>query len=206
VPPRLNGPRSRTRSTRGITPGILRTPAVLAVAAVALSACGGATSEPAAVAPSSAPTSTAAAPTAGSATAVGDPCNLLQADVINQTLGTTVGDGASKPDEARQIVTCTWNQDDMLALVNVGLAQIDGTEAFKTNKDLAPAYFNGDPQPITIPGTETAYIVLDKELDNSPVVGMLIHGSFVLMQATAPGITKEQGIELATRVAQNMNA
>jgi hypothetical protein len=50
-----------------------------------------------------------------------------------------------------------------------------------TNMDLAPAYFDGDPKPITVAGAEKSYLVIKKD-QKAWVIGMLVNARFVLIQ------------------------
>ena len=77
---------------------------------------------------------------------------------------------------------------------------IDGAESFDTNQDLAPAYFGGKAKKIEVPGAEKAYLVI-ADTFNAPVIGMLVNGSFVLLQVGVEGATPEQAQSLATLVA-----
>lgn len=128
------------------------------------------------------------------------PCTLLSAADIDTALGTTVADGEETTDSARQIATCRFATEDMTGIVDVGVSQIDGAESYETNRDLAPAYFGGDPRSVTIPGAEKAYLVIAETYD-APVIGMLVDGRFVLLQVGIEGTTPQQGEDLASLVA-----
>lgn len=151
--------------------------------------------------PSSTPSDASPAVTpAGDPGDLNDPCTLLSADQINGVLGTSFSDGQSSEDSARQIVTCKYTSDDMTQIVGVTVSKVDGAKSFKLNRDLAVAYFDGKPQPVTIPGAEQAYRVI-AETFNAPVVGMLVRGHFVLVQVGVEGATPEQGADLAAQTA-----
>ena len=131
------------------------------------------------------------------------PCTLLSATDIATALGTTVADGEETTDSARQIATCRFATEDMTGIVDVDVSQIDGAESYETNRDLAPAYFGGDPRSVTIPGADKAYLVIAETYD-APVIGMLVDGDFVLLQVGMEATTPEQGEELASLVASRL--
>ncbi len=103
-------------------------------------------------------------------------------------------------DPARQIATCKYTSSDGTQIVDVGISQTPGAKAFTTNRDLAPAYFDGEAKPTTVPGADKAYLVI-ADTYNAPVVGMLVGDTFALVQVGVEGATPEQGIQLASTVA-----
>jgi hypothetical protein len=132
-----------------------------------------------------------------------DPCALVSTEDINKALSVSVVADVPKPDESRQIVTCTWTQSDPFGIVNIGVANIPGAEAYQTNFDLAPAYFGGDPKVISVPGADKAYLVIN-DSTKTPVIGLLRNGEFVLVQIGITGVTVDQGQALAAQVVSRM--
>lgn len=177
---------------------------IVTAAAGLLTACSASvTTQPAPATSAAEPTATttAAVPTESAQPAdLSDPCTLLTADEINAALGTSFDPATPTADDTRQIVTCKYAADDMTAIVDIGVSQIDGAESFDTNHDLAPAYFGGKARTIEVPGAEKAYLVIAETFD-SPVIGMLVNGSFVLLQVGVEGTTPEQAEPLAALVA-----
>ncbi len=143
--------------------------------------------------------------------AVDDACGLLSAQEINDVLGTTFSEGEQTTDDAREIVTCKFTMTDdstgvelPVAIVDVGVSQLDGQESYETNADLAPAYFGGDPEPIDVQGAEKAYVVINEETQ-SPVLGMLVGDRFILIQIGVEETTTEQAVELAQLAATRVS-
>ena len=173
-------------------------------ASTAASAAVPSASAAATVAMTSAPASTAAAtaasaagsPAAGAATAssLASPCALLTVDQISTATGVTVPDGSATKDDARQIQMCTWQSTDPILIVAASLTDVAADDAFKTNVDLAPAYFDGDAQAITVPGADKAYAV--QQPDVGWVVGAVAKGRFVQVQVGGTDITQEQTVAL----------
>jgi hypothetical protein len=175
---------------------------------LAWAGCGGGSnggqSPNAAPAPAS-PQPPAAAVTAAAPVAPGtiDPCTLVTTAEINRTLTASVGEGIKKHDAARQIVTCNWTQSSPFGILNVGISLTPGAEAYQTNFDLAPAYFDGDPKPITVSGAQQAYLVNKKD-QKAWVIGMLVNGTFVLAQMAIESASAEKLQSLAAQVANRM--
>jgi len=132
-----------------------------------------------------------------------DPCALVSTEDINKTLSASVVADVPKPDESRQIVTCTWTQQSPFGIVNIGVANVPGAEAYQTNFDLAPGYFGGTPTAISVPGADKAYLVIN-DSTKTPVIGLLRNGEFVLVQIGIEGTTAEQGQALAAQVVSKM--
>lgn len=167
-------------------------------------ACGGSsdTGAPAATkAPATNATAAAAAPAPALAPPAdpANPCTFITTADLNSLLGSSLEDGSKKADDARQIVQCTWNQQPY-GTVSIGVSQTPGADAYQTNWDLAPAYFDGDPEAITIAGAEKAYRVKRKD-NESFVIGQLIKGRFVLLQI---GYVSSANAEKAQRVAEKI--
>lgn len=177
--------------------------ALLVAIPVFVAGCGSTQTE----APTPTITASAAIP---SPEAVDDPCLLLTALDLNQVLGTQYDAGEKKTDDARQVVNCTYTITEDVAgtqlpvsITDVGLSKVDGQESFDTNRDLAPAYFGGDPKAIDVPGADTAYVVINEETQ-SPVLGMLVGEQFVLLQIGVEGATTEQAVSLAATAAARL--
>jgi hypothetical protein len=130
-----------------------------------------------------------------------DPCTWATTDEINRTLAASLGEGTKKNDQVRQIVTCKWTQSSPIGIVDIGLSLTPGADAYQTNMDLAPAYFDGDAKPITVVGAEKAYLVTKKD-QKAWVVGMLVNARFVLIQVAVDSATAGQVQSLAAQVAQ----
>ena len=169
---------------------------------VVLTGCAGSTTESPSVAPAATTSSVAAQPVA-----IDDACGLLSAEEINGVLGTSFGDGEQTSDDAREIVDCKYTMTDdstgvdlPVAIVDVGVSQIDGQESYDTNVDLAPAYFGGAPEPVDVDGADKAYVVTNAETE-SPVLGMLVGERFILIQIGVEGSTTEQAVALAQMAA-----
>lgn len=118
------------------------------------------------------------------------PCDLLTLEQIAAATGIEVPDGSADADEARQIQMCTWQSTDPLLIVAASLTDVAAEEAFQTNVDLAPAYFDGDPVDITLPGADKAYAV--QQPDVGWVVGAVAKDRFVQVQVGGYDITQEQ--------------
>lgn len=175
--------------------------ALLATAA----ACGSTADvgEPSVAEPSVAEPPTAPAPTAGdeppeaaAAGPIAGPCDLLTDGQIASAVGMELGAGAAKIDDARQVQTCTWTTDDLTTIVVVGLTDVAAEEAYQTNVDLAPAYFDGDPVETTVAGADRAYAV--EQPDVGWVVGAIAGDRFVQVQVGGYDITQTQAESLAT--------
>lgn len=176
-------------------------------AGLMMSGCGSTTTTTAPADTASTAAATSSPSADSSPVAADDPCGLLTPDEINQALGTTFGEGEESADEARQIVTCKYTMTDSstgvelpVAIVNVAVSLIDGQESYKTNVDLASAYFGNESEPVEVPGATKAYVVNNEETQ-SPVIGMLVGGRFVQVQIGVEGATVEQAQELATTAA-----
>ncbi|MEI8081898.1 MAG: hypothetical protein WCI74_08655 [Actinomycetes bacterium] len=180
-----------------------------AVLALGVAGCSGSSSEqkptatPVLSATQSASPSRTGEATGSAAPVSLDPCALVSTEDINKTLSASVVADVPKPDDSRQIVTCTWTQQSPFGIVNIGVAGVPGAEAFKTNFDLAPAYFGGDPKEISVPGADKAYLVIN-DSTKTPVIGLLRNGAFVLVQIGIEGTTTEQGQALAAQVVSRM--
>ena len=190
--------------------------------ALALSACGSSastTAEPSsangpasAAATSSAPAAASAAPSAAATSAAAQseteplsgPCDLLTLEQIEAATGVAVTDGEQKDDEARQIQMCTWQSSDPFVIVAASLTDVGAAEAFQTNFDLAPAYFDGDPVTITLPGADKAYAV--QQPDVGWVVGAIAKGRFVQVQVGGTDITQAQASTLVENAIARMPA
>lgn len=133
-----------------------------------------------------------------------DPCTLLTSEQVNAVLGTNFAPAQPVSDPAREIVTCTYRSDDGTQIVDVGVSQTPGKDAFQTNQDLAPAYFGGDARPVEVAGADKAYLVIAETYD-APVIGMLVGGRFALVQVGVEGATPDQGEELAGQMATRMS-
>jgi hypothetical protein len=130
-----------------------------------------------------------------------DPCTWATTEEINRTLAASLGEGTKTNDQARQIVTCKWTQSNPIGIVDIGLSLTPGADAYRTNMDLAPAYFDGDAKPITVAGAEQAYLVVKKD-QRAWVIGMLVHARFVLVQVAVDSATVAQVQLLAAQVAK----
>ncbi|MFN8184949.1 MAG: DUF3558 family protein [Candidatus Nanopelagicales bacterium] len=175
---------------------------------LALVGCGGSPAEPGV--PASAPVTASAAATSMAPVAADDACGLLTPQEINQVLGSDFGDGKQETDDARQVVTCTYTMTDdssgvelPIALVAVGVSQLDGQESYDTNLDLATAYFGGEAEPTDVAGADKAYVVINEETQ-SPVIGMLVGDRFISVQIGLEGATVEQAQQLAATAASRV--
>lgn len=174
----------------------------LGLAGLLLVGCGGGTTT--SEASPSAPEVTTQAP---SPVASDDACGLLSADEINTVLGTSFGAGEEKSDDSREIVSCTFTMTDdstgvevPVSIVDVGTSLLNGQESYATNRDLAPAYFGGDPKDVEVAGADKAYVVIN-EATQSPVIGVLAQDRFLLVQIGVEGATEAQAVELAQMAA-----
>jgi hypothetical protein len=172
--------------------------------------CGGGSTvgqspRPAAPPAATQPPPAAAVPASGAPAAPGvpDPCAVATTDEINSTLTASLGDGTRKHDEARQIVTCNWTQSSPFGILNIGISLTPGADAYQTNFDLAPAYFDGDPKSISVSGAQQAYLVIKKD-QKAWVVGMLVNGKFVLIQVAIDSASAEKSQSLAAQIASRM--
>ena len=165
--------------------------------------CGGTTT--ATSSPSESVSATVASPVAND-----DPCGVLSADEINAVLGTTFEAGESSEDSARDIANCTYTARVDIAgtqvpgsIVDVGLTNVPGAEAFDTNKDLALSYFGNEPEDVQVEGASKAYVVNNAETD-SPVIGILVGDRYALIQIGVEGATVEQAQQLAQTAAARL--
>jgi hypothetical protein len=170
-------------------------------------------------------TSPAASPAAASPTAVAvakesppvsapkaaadplDPCTWVTTDEVNRALSTSLSEPTKTKDDGRQIATCNWTlpgEFGPVGIVDIGVSLVPGAEAYQTNFDLAPAYFDGDATPISIAGAEKAYQVIKKG-QNASVVGMLVGTRFVLLQVAIEGVKPEQSQALAAQLASRID-
>jgi hypothetical protein len=132
------------------------------------------------------------------------PCDLLSVEQITAATGITVPDGSAKADEARQIQMCTWQSTDPFLIVAASLTDVGAVEAFQTNVDLAPAYFDGDPVTISLPGAEKAYAV--QQPDVGWVIGAIAKGRFVQVQVGGNDVTQQQVATLVEDAISRMPA
>lgn len=135
-----------------------------------------------------------------------DPCTWVTTDEINRALSTSLSEPTKKKDDARQIATCNWTlpgEFGPVGIVDIGVSLTPGAEAYQTNVDLAPAYFDGDATPISVAGAEKAYQVIKKD-QNASVVGMLVGARFVLLQVAIEGAKAEQAQALAAQLASRI--
>jgi hypothetical protein len=154
------------------------------------------TQPPSAEPSSAAPASSAAGSPASSIAAVDlvGPCDLLTIDEIQAATGVAVPDGEETKDDVRKIQMCTWTATDPFLIVAASLTDVAAAEAFQTNVDLAPAYFDGDAALINVPGTDKAYSV--QQPDVGWVVGAIAKGRFLQVQVGGDTVTEEQVISL----------
>jgi hypothetical protein len=127
-------------------------------------------------------------------------------DEVNRALSASLGEPTKTKDDARQIATCNWTlqgEFGPIGIVDIGVSLVPGAEAYQTNLDLAPAYFDGDATPISIAGADKAYQVI-KSTGNASVIGMLIGGRFVLLQVSMAGAKPEQSQALAAQLASRV--
>lgn len=175
---------------------------VVAGMAVLLVGCGGTTTTQ--------PTPSASPVATSSPVATNDPCAVLSADEINTVLGTTFEAGESSEDSARDIANCTYTMTVDVAgtklpgsIVDVGLTNVPGAEAFETNRDLALSYFGNEAEDVTVEGATKAYVVNNAETD-SPVIGILVGDRYALIQIGVEGATVEQAQQLAQTAATRL--
>ncbi|MFN8125383.1 MAG: DUF3558 family protein [Candidatus Nanopelagicales bacterium] len=186
---------------------MIRMSIAAAAAILAVSGCSGTATTTSEAPPSvTTPSSQSAAPAEPTVAAEGDPddpCTLVTADELNAVLGTSFEPSEPTPDDAREIVGCKYQSDDMTQIVDVSVSQTPGSEAFDTNWDLAPAYFDGKPKKIAIPGADQAYLVIADTYD-APVVGVLVGERFALLQVGVEGATPDQAEQLAATLASRL--
>jgi hypothetical protein len=145
----------------------------------------------AAPASSSSSSSPSSAPSAAEApAALSGPCDLLTVEQIEAAIAVAMPDGVEKQDDVRKIQMCTWTSTDPFAIVAASLTDVGAAEAFQTNFDLAPAYFDGDPVKTDVPGTDKAYAV--QQPDVGWVVGAIAKGRFLQIQVGGTDITQAQ--------------
>ncbi len=181
--------------------------ATLVVSALAIAGCGrsaeppaAASDAPASSAPTAPRTTSAPAPPAVDRDA---PCTWVSPAEVNAALGTAFDEGTAKSDDARQIRTCHYQQTSPFAIVDVALALVPGADAYQTNWDLAPAYFDADPRALELPGTEKAYVIPKKD-PAAWIVGLLVNGRFALVQVAVESATEAQATALAATIATRM--
>jgi hypothetical protein len=85
---------------------------------------------------------------------------------------------------------CTWTSTDPFTIVAASLTDVGAAEAYQTNVDLAPAYFDGDPVDTAVPGADKAYAV--QQPDVGWVIGAIAKGRFLQIQVGGDGITEAQ--------------
>ena len=156
---------------------------------------GASSSAAASIATPPSPASSSSGPASAGATAVAaGSCELLTLEDIEAVLGVRMPDGVSTFDEARQVDLCTWTNPDPVTIVATGLTTVGADDAYELNKTLAPAYFDGEPVDVTVPGTEKAYVV------ESPgvgwVVGAIASGQYVQVQIGGTDLTQAQAVTL----------
>jgi hypothetical protein len=122
--------------------------------------------------------------------ALSGPCDLLTVEQIEAAITVAMPDGVRTQDDVRKIQMCTWTSTDPFAIVAASLTDVGAAEAFQTNFDLAPAYFDGDAVLTSVPGTDKAYAV--QQPDVGWVVGAIAKDRFLQIQVGGSGITKEQ--------------
>jgi hypothetical protein len=183
----------------------MRAVLIIVTAAGVLAGCSSAEqSTPATSAPeSSAPAVAAPSPVAPSAAAA-DPCLLLTPQEIDEALGTAVDGGRMQSNEANNVTQCTFTSADPIAVVVTAVSLEDGQESYDLNAELAPGYFGGEAEEISVPGAEQAYLVIEEELQ-APVVGMLIGDQFVQLQVGLEGAPPEQAEQLAATIAGRLD-
>jgi hypothetical protein len=148
-------------------------------------------SSAAVAAPASSSSSSSSAPSAAEApAALSGPCDLLTVEQIEAAITVAMPDGVEKQDDVRKIQMCTWTSTDPFAIVAASLTDVGAAEAFQTNFDLAPAYFDGDPVKTDVPGTDKAYAV--QQPDVGWVVGAIAKGRFLQIQVGGTDITQAQ--------------
>jgi hypothetical protein len=148
-------------------------------------------SSAAVAAPASSSSPSSSAPSAADApAALSGPCDLLTAEQIEAAIAVAMPDGVEKQDDVRKIQMCTWTSTDPFAIVAASLTDVGAAEAFQTNFDLAPAYFDGDPVKTDVPGTDKAYAV--QQPDVGWVVGAIAKGRFLQIQVGGTDITQAQ--------------
>jgi hypothetical protein len=140
-----------------------------------------------------------------------DPCQVITAEDLNAVLGTTFQAGEASEDSARDIMNCTYTITENVAgselpvsIVDVGLTNVPGAEAFETNRDLALSYFGNEAEDIAVEGATKAYVVNNAETD-SPVIGILVGDTYALIQIGVETATVEQAQQLAHTAASRLN-
>jgi hypothetical protein len=101
-----------------------------------------------------------------------------------------VPDGEATTDDVRKIQMCKWTATEPFLIVAASLTDVAAAEAYKTNVELAPAYFDGDAVEIAVPGTDKAYAV--QQPDVGWVVGAIAKDRFLQIQVGGDAITQEQ--------------
>jgi hypothetical protein len=148
-------------------------------------------SSAAVAAPASSSSSSSSAPSAAEApAALSGPCDLLTVEQIEAAIAVAMPDGVEKQDDVRKIQMCTWTSTDPFAIVAASLTDVGAAEAFQTNFDLAPAYFDGDPVKTDVSGTDKAYAV--QQPDVGWVVGAIAKSRFLQIQVGGTDITQAQ--------------
>jgi hypothetical protein len=128
-----------------------------------------------------------------------DPCALLDPDVIAAASGVQMPAGVPRVEEARQVEMCTWTSSDPIAIVATGVTKVGAEEAFTTNRDLSPAYFDGDAVEQPLESADKAYVVKVGE-DGGWVVGAIAKGVFIQVQITGDGMTQQVAEDLTKQM------
>ena len=153
-------------------------------------------------------TPTGSASSSGGATAAattgpaGDPCPLLDPATIAEITGVEVPEGASTADDTRQVNTCRWMSTEPVLVVVTGLTAVAGEEAYRLNRALAPAYFDGDPVDTPVAGAERSYLVATGS--GGWVVGALADDRYLSVQVAGQGVDRAKAIALAERAISRM--
>ena len=149
------------------------------------------------------PTESGSAGSSGGATAAattgpaGDPCPLLDPATIAEITGVEVPEGTSTADDTRQVNTCRWMSTDPVLVVVTGLTAVAGEEAYRLNRELAPAYFDGDPVDTPVSGADRSYLVATGS--GGWVVGALAADRYLSVQVAGQGVDRAKAIALAER-------
>ena len=131
-----------------------------------------------------------------------NPCTFVRKAELETALGVSLAvEGDKRGDDAREIVSCNWTQlSGDIAVADIGVSSTPGEDAYKTNFDLAPAYFDGTPETITLEGADKAYLVTKGD-QKAWVVGMLVAGKFMLVQLASDGGSPDKTKTLAALIA-----
>ncbi len=138
--------------------------ALAALAALALSACGGGSSSAGtSAAPGPAESSAAPSPSATSAAEVSDPCDVLDADAIEDLAGLDVKQGTSQAVSSSTV--CTWQPtdatDDDAAVVSAQEGPLPG--ALSQVEGELKQQFDGSVSTITVSGADDARYITGKK-------------------------------------------